>query len=161
NKLGTRGEADGESLEGRWSPDGSRISFTTDSRGRQEIAVATYQAGKLGRIERMTAGIHDEYQAVWRPDGRALDYLHNEDASVSIRRVFAVSHADHAVADLPGTHSAQAIGPDNDRTVYLYSSPTQPWDVFITGERMSGPRAVPRPLPSRLDYAPLLEPLHI
>src|SRR5205823_8223347 len=54
NRLETRGEVDGESVDGRWSPDGSRISFTTDTRGRQEIALATYQAGKLGRIERLT-----------------------------------------------------------------------------------------------------------
>jgi len=161
NKLGTRGEVDGESLEGRWSPDGSRISFTTDSRGRQEIAVATYQAGKLGRIERMTAGIHDEYQAVWRPDGRALDYLHNEDASVSIRRVFAVSHADHAVADLPGVHSSQQIGPDNDRTVYLFQSPTRPVDVFVTGERMTEPRPITRSLPSHVDPSTLVDPVHV
>ena len=160
-KLDTRGGLDGESLDPRWSPDGSRIAFTTDIRARQEIAVAPYRNGALGRIERMTDSIRDEYQPAWRPDGRAVDYLHDEDASVSIRRVFSVSHADHAVADIPGTHTAQAIGRDNDRTAYVYSSSTQPWDVFITGERMSEPRAVTRSLPSRIDAATLVEPRHI
>jgi dipeptidyl aminopeptidase/acylaminoacyl peptidase len=160
-KLDTRAGIDGESLDPRWSPDGSRIAFTTDTRGRQEIALASYRNGALGRIERMTDSIHDEYQPVWRPDGRALDYLHDEDASVSIRRVFSVSHADHAVADIPGMHTAQAIGPDNDRTVYLFSSSTRPWDVFVTGERMTEPRAITRSLPSRIDAATLVEPRHI
>jgi dipeptidyl aminopeptidase/acylaminoacyl peptidase len=109
----------------------------------------------------MTDSIHDESQPAWRPDGRALDYLHNEDASVSIRRVFAVSHADHAVADIAGMHTAQAIGPDNDRTVYLFSSPTRPWDVFVTGERMTEPRAITRSLPARIDAATLVEPRHV
>src|SRR5206468_6162951 len=63
-RLETRGGVDGESVDGRWSPDGSRISFTTDTRGRQEIATAAYQGGVLGRIERLTDNIHDEYGAV-------------------------------------------------------------------------------------------------
>ncbi|HYU83121.1 MAG TPA: hypothetical protein VFA31_10325, partial [Candidatus Polarisedimenticolia bacterium] len=89
-RLETRGGVDGESIDPRWSPDGTRISFTTDTRGRQEVAIATYAEREIGRIERMTASIHDEYGAVWRPDGRALAYLHNEDAAVSLRRVFTV-----------------------------------------------------------------------
>ncbi|HEV8470647.1 MAG TPA: S9 family peptidase [Candidatus Limnocylindria bacterium] len=160
-RLETRGGVDGESIDGRWSPDGSRISFTTDTRGRQEIAIATYQAGDLGRIERMTENIHDEYGAVWRPDGRALDYLHDEDAAVSLRRVFTISHADHGVADLPGMHSSPAIGPDSDRTVYLFSSPTRPWDVFVTHERATEARALTRSLPAAIDPATLVEPLHV
>src|SRR5207245_2530983 len=67
-RIETRGGVDGESVDGRWSPDGSRISFTTDTRGRQEIATAPYQGGTLGRIERMTDNIHDECGAVWRRD---------------------------------------------------------------------------------------------
>jgi dipeptidyl aminopeptidase/acylaminoacyl peptidase len=160
-KIETRGGVDGESLDGRWSPDGSRISFTTDTRGRQEVAIARYRGGELDHIERMTDTIHDEYQAVWRPDGRALDYLHNEDAAVSVRRVFSVSHADHAVADIPGMCTSQAIGPDNDRTVYLYSSSSRPWDIFVTGERMTEPRALTRSLPTRIDAATLVEPQHV
>ena len=160
-RLETRGGVDGESVDGRWSPDGSRISFTTDTRGRQEIATAAYQGGALGRTLRMTENIHDEYGAVWRPDGRALDYLHDQDAAVSLRRVFTVSHADHAVADIPGMHASPAIGPDSDRTVYLFSSPTRPWDVFVTHERATEARALTRSLPGTIDPATLVEPLHV
>ena len=160
-RLETRGGVDGESVDGRWSPDGSRISFTTDTRGRQEIATAAYQGGVLGRIERLTDNIHDEYGAVWRPDGRALDYLHDEDAAVSLRRVFTVSHADHAVADLPGIHASPAIGPDSDRTVFLFSSPSRPWDVFLTRERATEARALTRSLPAAIDPATLVEPVHV
>jgi dipeptidyl aminopeptidase/acylaminoacyl peptidase len=160
-RLDTRGGVDGESLDGRWSPDGTRVSFTTDTRGRQEIAVAAYRDGALGRLERMTESIHDEYGAVWRPDGRALAYLHSEDAAVSLRRVFAVSHADHAVADLPGMHASPSVGPDNDTTAFLFSSPTRPWDVFFTRERSSAPRAITRSLAASIDPATLVEPVHI
>jgi len=160
-RLETRGGVDGESIDPRWSPDGTRISFTTDTRGRQEIAIATYAEREIGRIERMTESIHDEYGAVWRPDGRALTYLHNEDAAVSLRRVFAVSHADHAVSDIPGMHASPDIGPDSDTTAFLFSSPSRPWDVYVTRERAIEAKAITRSLPARIDPETLVEPSHV
>ena len=160
-RLETRGGIDGESVDPRWSPDGTRISFTTDTRGRQEVAIAAYAEREIGRIERMTDSIHDEYGAVWRPDGRALAYLHNEDAAVSLRRVFAVSHADHAVSDIPGMHASPDIGPDSDTTVFLFSSPSRPWDVYVTRERAIEARAITRSLPATIDPETLVEPSHV
>src|SRR5919204_1781338 len=147
-RLESRGGGEGESTDGRFSPDGTRISFTTDARGRHEVAIARYAEREIGRIERMTDSIHDEYGAVWRPDGRALAYLHSEDASVSLRRVFTVSHADHAVSDVPGLHASPAIGPDSDTTVFVLSSSTRPGDVYVTGERATEPRPITRSLPA-------------
>jgi dipeptidyl aminopeptidase/acylaminoacyl peptidase len=160
-RLDTRGGVDGESTDPQWSPDGTRISFTTDTRGRHEVAVATYAEREIGRVERMTESIHDEYGAVWRPDGRALAYLHNEDAAVSLRRVFTVSHADHAVSDIPGMHQSPDIGPDSDTTAFLFSSPSRPWDVFVTRERATEAHAITRSLPARIDPATLVEPSHV
>ncbi|HYV21203.1 MAG TPA: prolyl oligopeptidase family serine peptidase [Candidatus Bathyarchaeia archaeon] len=160
-RLETRDGKDGESIDPQWSPDGTRISFTTDTRGRQEIALASYAEREVRRIEHMTDSIHDEYGAVWRPDGRALAYLHNEDAAVSLRRVFAVSHADHAVSDIPGMHAAPDIGPDSDTTAFLFSSASRPWDVFVTRERATEARALTRSLPATIDPATLVEPSHI
>ena len=160
-RLQTREGLDGESTDPRWSPDGTRIAFTTDTRGRHEVAIATYAEREIGRIERMTESIYDEYGAVWRPDGRALAYLHNEDATVSLRRVFAVSHADHAVSDIPGMHASPDIGPDSDTTMFIFSSPSRPWDVYVTRERATEARAITRSLPSTIDPATLVEPSHV
>jgi dipeptidyl aminopeptidase/acylaminoacyl peptidase len=160
-RLDTRGTQDGESIDPRWSPDGTRISFTTDTRGRQEIAIAAYAEREVKRIERMTGSIHDEYGAVWRPDGRALAYLHSEDAAVSLRRVFTVSHADHAVSDIPGMHASPEVGPDSDATVFLFSSPSRPWDIYVTRERAIEARAITRSLPATIDPATLVEPSHV
>ena len=160
-RLETRGGKDGESIDPRWSPDGTRISFTTDTRGRHEVSVAAYAEREIRRIERMTDSIHDEYGAVWRPDGRGLAYLHNEDAAVSLRRVFTVSHADHAVSDIPGMHLAPDIGPDSDTTVFTFSSPSRPWDVYVTRERAIEARAITRSLPATIDPATLVEPSHV
>ncbi|TMC46510.1 MAG: alpha/beta fold hydrolase [Chloroflexi bacterium] len=160
-RLETRAGSDGEAFDPQWSPDGTRISFTTDTRGRQEIAIASYAEREISRIEHMTESIHDEYGAVWRPDGRAVAYLHNEDAAVSLRRVFVVSHADHAVSDIPGMHSSPDIGPDSDTTAFLFSSPSRPWDVFMTRERATEASALTRSLPPTIDPATLVEPSHV
>jgi dipeptidyl aminopeptidase/acylaminoacyl peptidase len=160
-RLESRGGKDSESTDPRWSPDGTRLSFTTDARGRQEIAVASYAEREIGRIDRMTDSIHDEYGAVWRPDGRALVYLHSEDAAVSLRRVFTVSHADHAVSDIAGMHASPAIGPDSDTTAFLFSSASRPWDVYVTRERATEARAITRSLPAAIDPATLVEPSHV
>lgn len=160
-RLDTRAGVDGESVDGRWSPDGTRVSFTTDTRGREEVAIANIEDDAVRRVERMTESVHDEYGAVWRSDSRALAYLHNEDASVSLRRVFTASHADHGVADRPGMHASHSIGPDDDTTAYLFSSPTQPWDVFVTRERATQPHPITRSLPHSIDSATLVEPAHV
>src|SRR6266508_2378842 len=159
-KLETR-EADGESREGDWSEDGSRIAFTTSTRWRYEVAIATLQGDTVTRREPLTTSIFDETAPAWRPDGRATLYLHNEDADVSIRRVFVVSHADHAVADRPGVHQSIRIGPDGDLVAFVFTGAREPWDVYVTRERMTEPRRLTRSLPATIDPATLVEPIHV
>jgi len=159
-KLATR-DADGESLEGDWSKDGSRIAFTTNMRRRYEIAVASLADDEVIKVEPLTRSIFDETAPAWRPDGRAVLYLHNEDAEVSIRRAFVVSKADHAVADRPGVHQFIHVGPDGDLVAYAFSGAREPWDVFVTRERMTEPRRLTRSLPASVDPATLVEPIHV
>ena len=159
-KLETR-DADGESLEGEWSADGTRIAFTTNTRRRYEVAVATLAGDAVTRVEPLTKSIFDETAPAWRPDGRAVLYRHSEDAEVSIRRVFVVSHADHAVADRPGVHDSIRVGPDGDLVAYLFTGAREPWDVYVTRERMTEPRRLTRSLPASVDPETLVEPIHI
>ncbi|HEV8230060.1 MAG TPA: alpha/beta fold hydrolase [Candidatus Limnocylindria bacterium] len=160
-KLDTRGGVDGESRDGRFSADGRRVAFTTNTRGRYEPAIATLDGERVAEIERLTESIYDQSEPVWRPDGRALLYLHNEDAEISIRRVFAASHADHAVADRAGVHQSVRVGPDGDLVAYVFSGAHEPWDVFVTRERMIEPRRLTRSLPPSIDPATLVEPVHV
>ena len=159
-KLETR-DVDGESFEGDWSEDGSRIAFTTNTRRRYEVAVATLDGDQVKRVEPLTKSIFDETAPAWRPDDRAVLYLHNEEAEASIRRVFVVSHADHAVADRPGVHNSMRVGPDGDLVAYLFSGAREPWDVYVTRERMTEPRRLTRSLPASIDPATLVEPVHV
>ena len=160
-RLDTRRGHDGESIDAAFSPDGTRLVFTTNTRGREEIALAALDGGAVTKIERLTENIHDETEAVWRPDGRGVIYRHSEESEVSLRRVFAVSHATHAIADRPGVHTSASVGPDSDLVAYIYTGAREPWDVFVTRERMVSPKRLTRSLPATVDPATLVEPLHV
>ena len=75
--------------------------------------------------------------------------------------MFAVSHADHAVADRQGVHQSIRVGPDGDQVAYLFSGAREPWDVYVTRERMTEPRRLTRSLPATIDPATLVEPVHV
>ena len=160
-QLDTRGGEDGESQGASFSPDGKRIAFTTNTSGRLEPVLATLEGDTLGRLERLTQNIHDETEPVWRPDGRGLVYLHSEESEVSVRRVFAVSHATHSVADRPGVHASAHIGPDSDLVAFLHTGAREPWDVYVTRERMVAPKRLTRSLPATIDPVTLVEPLDV
>ncbi len=160
-RLDTRGGKDGESRDASFSPDGRRLVFTTNVRGRYEPALASLDGDRVTRVEYLTENVHDETEPAWRPDGRGVLYLHSEESETSVRRTFAVSHATHAVADRPGVHASIRIGGDGDLVAYLYSGAREPWDVYVTRERMVAPRRLTRSLPSTIDAATLVEPLHV
>jgi hypothetical protein len=159
--LDTRQGKDGESLHASFAPDGHRIAFTTNVRGRYEPAIAKLDGDRVGAIEYLTQNIHDETEPTWRPDGRGLLFLHSEESQISVRRVFAVSHATHAVADRPGVHASAHVGPDSDLVAFLWTGARDPWDVYITGERMVAPKRLTRSLPATIDPAVLVEPMHV
>src|SRR5436309_2645142 len=159
-KLKTR-DADGESVDGDWSADGTRIAFTTNARRRSENAVATLGGDQVTRVEPLTKSIFDETKPAWRPDGRAVLYQHNEDAEVSIRRVFVVSHADHAVADRPGVHDSIRVGPDGDLVAYLFTRSEEHTSELQSRENLTEPRRLTRSLPASIDLETLVEPIHV
>ena len=160
-RLDTRQGKDGESRDASFSPDGRRIAFSTNVRGRYEPALATFEQDRVTRVEYLTQNIHDETEPVWRPDSRGLLFLHSEESEVSVRRVFAVSHATHPVADRPGVHASAHVGPDSDLVAYLWTGARDPWDVWVTGERMVTPKRLTKSLPSTIDPATLVEPVHV
>ncbi len=161
--LDTREGKDGESQQASFSPEGDRIAFTTNVRGRYEPAIAKLgpTGDRVTQVEYLTQNIHDETEPVWRPDGRGVLFLHSEESEVSVRRVFTASHATHSVADRPGVHASAHLGPDSDLVAFLWSGARDPWDVYITGERMVAPKRLTRSLPAAIDPATLVEPIHV
>jgi len=159
--LDVREGKDGEAFHASFSPEGDRIAFCTNVRGRYEPAVAKLEGDRVTAVDYLTQNIHDETEPTWRPDGRGLLFLHSEESEISVRRVFTVSHATHAIADRPGVHASAHVGPDSDLVAYLHSGAREPWDVYVTRERMVAPKRLTRSLPSTVDPATLVEPIHV
>ncbi len=159
--LDVREGKDGEAFHASFSPEGDRIAFCTNVRGRYEPAVAKLEGDRVTAVDYLTQNIHDETEPTWRPDGRGLLFLRSEESEISVRRVFTVSHATHAIADRPGVHASAHVGPDSDLVAYLHSGAREPWDVYVTRERMVAPKRLTRSLPSTVDPATLVEPIHV
>jgi dipeptidyl aminopeptidase/acylaminoacyl peptidase len=65
------------------------------------------------------------------------------------------------VADRPGVHASAQVGQDSDLVAYLWSGARDPWDVYVTRERMVAPKRLTRSLPASLDPATLVDPVHV
>lgn len=159
--LPTRGGLDGESRDASWSPDGTTIAFTTNVRGRYEIAFAYMRDGEVQRIERLGATPFDDEQATWRPDGRGVMYRHDQESSVSIRRVFTISHADEALADVPGVHYSPWLLADSESLVVIRSAATHPADVYVRPAGATALHPITNSLPDTIDPVALVEPVHV
>ena len=160
-KLDTRGALEGESIDGRWSPDGTAIAFTTNVRGRYQIALAHVADGAVTRVEPLGSTPFDDTEASWRPDRRGLVYRHNRDANVSVRRVFTVSHADEAVSDVPGVHHSPRLGRDSETLIAVLIEARRPADVIVRPPRATEIRRITSSLPDTIDPEVLVEPVHV
>lgn len=156
--LATREDGRGRSSDGRWSPDGSLIAFTTTARGHGEVAFALVRDGAVVRIERLGATPFEDGEPVWRPDGRGVIYRRAIEGNVALRRAFTVSHADEAVADVPGVHSSAQVAPDSETVIAVLSQATRPTDVVVRAKGAIEIARVTASLPGTIDPGALVEP---
>lgn len=159
-RLETRPEA-GQSRQGRFSADGRALAFSTDVRGRWEIAVLPLRDGRAdGSTRYLRDGHFDETDPLWDADPRRLLYRRNADALVSVRRAFLVSNDDEPALDVPGVHFAAKVAPDGS-LVYHWSGAREPADVFVRGAEDILPRRVTRSLPAGIPSGLFVEPRHV
>ena len=160
-RLETRNGKPGVSLDPRWSPDGRTLSFTTNVRGRNEIALVDLDGVTPSTPRYLTENPFDESLAVWRPDGRGVVYHHDRDAAVQLHRVFAASRAATPVADLPGVYQGQLVGPDSETIVTTFASARRPADVWVRDGDQVTLRAITNSIGSAIDPHVLVEPSHV
>ena len=160
-RLETRGGGSGDSANGRWSPDGRTIAFTSNTRGRREIALIDWDGAAGSGLRYLTEDPFDEMDPFWRPDGRGVIYLQDKDAARAVHRVFAVSHVTTPVMDLPGMYESAQVGPDNETILATFSSSRRPTDVWVREGDQITSRALTDSLGDRVDPRVLVEPIHV
>jgi len=160
-RLDTRDAKGGDSEFAQWSPEGRSIAFTSNARGRREIALVDLEREKAVRLRYVTTDPFDEHHPVWRPDARGVLYLQDKDASRSIGRVFTASRAATPVADLPGVYDWTAVGPDSETIAMTFTSARRPADVWVRDPDQATLRQVTDSLGGKVDPNVLVEPAHV
>ncbi|HEY8647869.1 MAG TPA: prolyl oligopeptidase family serine peptidase [Candidatus Limnocylindria bacterium] len=160
-RLDTRAGAAGDAILGRWSPDGRTIAFTTNARGRREIALMTWDGSAATSLRYLTENPFDELAPSWRPDGRGVIYLQDKDAARTVWRVFGASRATTPAMDLAGMYASPRVGPDSETIVAAFSSPTRPTDVWVREGDQLTLRPLTNSIGSAIDPKVLVEPTHL
>jgi TolB protein len=108
--------------EGRWSPDGSKILFTTNRNGNAEIYV---MAADGSTPVRLTTTPEDEASPVWSPDGSRIAFTAN--------REIRVMNADGSGRVTLGVGGAPAWSPDGALIAFTRTESTNCFvDIFCT-----------------------------
>jgi len=160
-RLETRVGKRGDSQYASWSPDGRTIAFTSNARGRREVAFVDLDGTTATRLRYLTENPFDEQKPIWRPDARGVLYLHDRDADRAVHRAFTASRAATPVADLPGRYEWQRVGPDSETVAMTFTSARRPADVWVREGDQVTLRPLTDSLGGKVDPTVLVEPTHV
>jgi len=104
-----------------WSPDGTKIAFTSDI-GNQEIYVMN--ADGSGQTN-LTQNAASDRQPTWSPDGTKIAFLSNRSGDFEIWSINANGSSPTNLTMTPGIQEDPAWAPDNTKIAYR-----QPVDLF-------------------------------
>lgn len=141
-----------------WSPDGSRVIFSSDAPGDYQIAawdVAT------GAVEWLTTGSGSKSEPQVAANGSLLAYvaavgadtfLHVQPLPGGETRRFQVE---------PGVHFAPTFTPDDQAIIFIFDSPSKPDDLWRLDLTDGSLKQLTRSLPLDLAQAAFVMPEHI
>ena len=64
----------GSDFDPAWSPDGTRIAFTSMRDGTRDIYVLTLESGEIARLTTVQQPVQENLQPVWSPFGNQIGY---------------------------------------------------------------------------------------
>lgn len=144
-----------DARDGSWSPDGSRILFTSGSDGDLDIYVMEVSGGA---VRQLTNTPEMDYQPVWSPDGKRI-------AFVSIPPGGAAKHDVHLMNSDGTGRRALTATPEDEQVpswtadgsgVVFGSTRDGNWEIYHTQADGSGLRRITRD--SAMDASPAVSP---
>lgn len=143
----------------KWGPGDDVVAFTTDHRGRSEVALLPMAAGRAAAaVSYLGDGPHDETALGWGPNGRLL-YRRSIDSTIHLRRHDTATGTDEAIMAEQGVCYSAADAPDGT-VAFVWTTPVAPQELYT---RAPGEPAVARTssLPAAIDRTALSMPDHV
>jgi Tol biopolymer transport system component len=124
-------DADGLSLSGSWSPDGTQVAYDYTLNGSMDIAVMSLGGGEPNLV---AGGPNDEAMPRWSPDGSKIAFLSDDGTGMNVysvpptggaRRRIAKTHLQYLDRFTSiGAVGSQPWSPDGRRLVFTRLEPT-------------------------------------
>ena len=124
-------DADGLSLSGSWSPDGTQVAYDYTLNGSMDIAVMSLGGGEPRLV---AGGPNDEAMPRWSPDGSRIAFLSDDGTGMNVywvpptggtRRKIAQTHLQYLDRFTSiGALGSQPWSPDGRRLVFSRLEPT-------------------------------------
>jgi dipeptidyl aminopeptidase/acylaminoacyl peptidase len=130
-----------------WSPDSTRIAFSSDLHGFYNVGI--YEL-KTGRVTWVTEGEGDKDRPAWSPDGQRLACVASDGpvAALAVLDLRDGSLATHQVE--PGVYYQPRFTPNGEHLVFVFDNPRHPDELWTLSAEDGSFRQLTRSLPPDL-----------
>ena len=139
-----------------WSPDGGRIAYVSDR--DHDFANIWVMDPDGGNARRLVKENNRHLSPCWSPDGRRIAYVRNDDGDCQLW--CWEGGETRQVTREPG-HCSEPAWLDEDRLVYVFSSPIAPADLWVVDVRDGSRRQLTHSATGGLRDAGMILPEHV
>lgn len=141
-----------------WSPDSTRLAFSSDLHGFYDIGIFELASGQ---VVWATSGKGNKASPDWSADGKRLTYIYSEgpDSWVAVMEMGRAAPVLYHLE--PGVHSSPLFTPESRRIVFAYDNPRRPDDLWLLNLESGQFRALTRSLPREFSAEDFIMPRHI
>jgi Tol biopolymer transport system component len=112
-----------------WSPDGSRIAFSSKASGNWDIYT---MAPNGADVHQVTTDPANDLSPAWSPDGTRMAFETNRDGNVEVYLTGANGGTDQNISNFPLANDHGPFWSPDGQFLVFYSNREGNWDIFST-----------------------------